>query len=201
MKNLLLIIFLTVTVAANAQSFPYDTLLRMSREDLLAADFKYNAKSDQYTLKSNTEKHLFYLPAPKQNTGGHNLPDNRLFTVTIQMGDAGISYAQVKFNDERAFKSILSFSRVVDSLQVSVTTFTDGYVQFRYENLDFRLSYTTEESPMSSSASTRTIPLHGGTSMATVTERSVTSALNKVYTLRIDTGIEPTNANSSRKSR
>lgn len=140
MKKVLLLIFAVLSISASAQQanadFPYAQLLGMSRDELLAHDFKFNANNNRFTSGKVRFKKLVDAPI----TG--IVPADSWVKATIDMGVTGMSRVSIRIYSTTLFHNIMEFAKLSGTDYVETNDGDNSSVRFKYGGYKFALWFT-----------------------------------------------------------
>lgn len=182
MKKLLLSLTILLSISNSfAQEskgeFPYSKMLKMTPNELIEANFKFNSNKNQYFLtKLNGLNATTNVLGAFSGTPTNYIPHVNDYVVVIQNGEKQVSYINVTFYDSELYHNILTFA--VDKGEKFLETNSGALnkTQFNYSGYSFELS------------SKRT----GQTASSTSYGAAVTKDQSyNTYTFLIMTGIDP----------
>lgn len=116
MKKLLLVLVFTITAnigmsQEETQTFPYGKMLKMTSEELLNANFKYDKNKNRYVLtKQNGLNAASSILGALSGIPINYVPHVNDYSVVIQRSENGVSYIQVTFYDSNVYDQVYDFA-------------------------------------------------------------------------------------------
>lgn len=168
---------------------PYGKMLKLSHEELLNQNFKFNKEKNQYTLKKKNGLRVAanILGAIADNPTNY-IPDINDYFIIIQKGNTGVSSIEVIFYDTELYHKIMTFAKDNGQNQLETNTGLSDKIQFDYDKYSFALDYSKK---IQSSAQTTT---RDNTRWSTAKEHSSSVSHDEsynIYVFTIYTGVEP----------
>lgn len=177
-KMLLLCVAVLLSAHLFAQDFPYSEMLKMTDTELVAENFKYNKKHNQWTLrKTDGQQAAREVIAPLSATDTAQ-PQADDCTIVIKKGAEGVASIDVRFYNRSTCLQLLNFAKSFGENLREDTSGALRRLMFEYKECSFVLQMKTQ----------------GRTSVVkTLMERpiKVLDGTFSVYDLTITTGIEP----------
>lgn len=175
---------LPLMAAAQSAEFPYSKIFNMTRQELLAENFKYNANKNQYVLDKTNGWNI----AAGVMTGDVQ-PHENDYTIVVQYDQACVTSLVVTFFNTSLYHELLSFAADNGENLLETGSMATHKTQFNYEGLMFELSssevsYSKTESSAVGVAVADNAAVAVGS--ATTHDRSY-----EIYTYIIDTGLAP----------
>lgn len=150
MKKLFTLLLLLLPISMFAQDFPYAKMVKMSPEELIDANFKYDKKKNQFILvKNHGLQATANILSALNGTTNDIRPDARDYKITVQYGPDGCAFVEVIFYADETYHDILTYAS--DNGENLLETNSSTLHKVQYNIGEFSMELTRRLQAMSTS--------------------------------------------------